>query len=177
MGFEYYSHFTSPIRRYPDLLVHRLLDEYAHGITPKRQEFFANALPLICKHCSDRERVATDAERASIKVMQVEYMRDHIGDEFDAVISGVMAYGLFVEISDILVEGMVHVRNIDDDYYLFDEKHYSLIGERNKKIFRLGDSIRVKVFKVNTERRQIDFMYVPTEEVVLKKSGKKRKKK
>jgi ribonuclease R len=160
LGFGHYTHFTSPIRRYPDLVVHRLLKEYADGVTAQRRAELAKALPLICRQSSDRERVAVDAERMSVKVMQVEYMKRHVGDEFDAVIGGVMDFGLFVEINDLLVEGLVKVRDLTDDYYLFDEKRYSLRGRSRGKTYRLGDHVRVKVVAVNPEKREIDFALV-----------------
>ena len=163
LAFDYYTHFTSPIRRYPDLIVHRMLDEYSKGMSHARRKHFIDALPQICKWSSDRERVAMEAERASVKVMQAEYMKQHLGDEFEGVISGVTNYGMYVEINDLLVEGMIHVRNIGDDYYEHDEKHYSLVGRRTGRTFRLGDSIAVKVIKVNVENREIDFACIEPE--------------
>ena len=109
---------------------------------------------------SDRERVAQEAERASVKVMQVEYMKRHLGDEFHAIISGVTNFGLFVQISDLLVEGLIHVRDLGDDYYTFDEKRYALIGRRSKKRFRLGDRVEIQVVRVDPEERKIDFRLV-----------------
>jgi ribonuclease R len=179
LGFDYYTHFTSPIRRYPDLIVHRLLEEYAHGMTHARHKHFSSRLPEMCRWSSERERVAMEAERASIKVMQAEYMKQHIGDEFDGIISGVTHFGIFIEINDLLVEGMLHVRNIDDDYYTHNEKQYSLVGQRHGRTFRLGDAIRVKVARVDVENREIDFAYVPQPVQKLKtapKAVKKRKK-
>lgn len=157
LGFRYYTHFTSPIRRYPDLIVHRLLKEYAHGVTVQRRREIAGRLPDLCRWCSDRERVAVDAERASVKVMQVEYMKRHLGDEFDGVIGGVKEFGLFVEINDLLVEGLVPVRDLADDYYLYDEKHYRLRGRSRGRSYRLGDRIRVRVVAVRPEENQIEF--------------------
>ncbi|MGE5313135.1 MAG: ribonuclease R [Acidobacteriota bacterium] len=161
LAFDHYTHFTSPIRRYPDLMVHRLLDEYARGMSVSRMHEHASKLGFQCKWASDRERVAMEAERMSVKVMQVEYMRDRIGEEYEAVISGVASYGLFVEINTVLVEGLLHVRNLGDDYYRFDERAYTLVGERHGRQFRLGDEIRVTVAAVDVERRMIDFALAP----------------
>jgi len=160
LGFEYYSHFTSPIRRYPDLVVHRLLKEYAQSASLKRREEIANRLPYIAKQSSAMERVAMEAERAAVKVMQVEFMKRHVGDEFHGVISGVARFGIFVEIQDLLVEGMIHVRDLQDDYYTYDEKKYALIGRRTSKQYRLGDILPVQVLRVNAEEREIDFSIV-----------------
>jgi ribonuclease R len=161
LAFRYYTHFTSPIRRYPDLIVHRLLHEYEKGKLPqKRREHFLEVLPEICKQSSDMERKAMEAERASVKVMQVEYMRRHVGDVFHAIISGVTNFGLFVEITDLLVEGLIRVRDLEDDYYVFDEKKYSLVGRRTKRRFRLGDKVTVQVVRVDPEEREIDFVLV-----------------
>lgn len=179
LGFSHYTHFTSPIRRYPDLIVHRMLDEYLHGMSAARKEYFEEHLSEMCRHASTREKVATEAERETVKVMQVEYMRQHVGDEFEGIISGVMQYGIFIELNDILVEGMLHVRDLNDDYYSYDEKQYSLIGEKRGHRYRLGDTITVTVAKVNPERRQIDFVLaekdISTESIKQKKSGKRRR--
>lgn len=153
LAFEYYTHFTSPIRRYPDMMVHRLLERYMAGgrsVTEKKYED-------LCKHCSAMEQVAANAERASIKYKQVEYMSDKLGMVFDGVISGVTEWGLYVELNENKCEGLVPVRDLDDDYYEFDEKNYSLIGRRRKKQYRLGDPITIKVVQANLERKQLDF--------------------
>lgn len=160
LGFKHYTHFTSPIRRYPDLLVHRLLNEYEDKIPLKRREQLVTLLPDICKQSSERERIAMEAERASVKVMRVEYMKRHLGDDFDAIISGVTNFGLFVEISDLLVEGLVRVRDMEDDYYIYDEKRYQLVGRRTKKRYRLGDKVKIRVIRVDPEERQIDFTLI-----------------
>ncbi|MBI1808142.1 MAG: ribonuclease R [Ignavibacteria bacterium] len=160
LGFKYYTHFTSPIRRYPDLMVHRLLFEYAHKMPHKRREQLVKLLPDVCRQSSDQERVATEAERASVKVMQVEYMKRHLGDHFHAIISGVTNFGLFVEIADLLVEGLIRVRDMEDDYYVYDEKNYALIGKRTKKRYRLGDKVTIQVVRVDPEEREIDFVLV-----------------
>lgn len=162
LGFAHYTHFTSPIRRYPDLVVHRVLQEYAHGLSARRREEVAERLPVICRQASERERVAMMAERESVKVMQVEYMKRHVGEEFDGVISGVTDFGLFVEINDLLVQGLIRVRDLQDDYYLFDEKHYAVRGRSRGKVYRLGDAIRVKVAAVHPEEREIDFVVTDT---------------
>lgn len=160
LGYHYYTHFTSPIRRYPDLVVHRLLYEYDHKMPHKRREELQNKLPNICEQSSDREQIALEAERGSVKVMQVEYMKRHLGDEFHAIISGVTNFGLFIEISDLLVEGLVRVKDMEDDYYIYDDKNYALIGKRKKKRYRLGDKVQVQVVRVDPEEREIDFVLV-----------------
>lgn len=163
LGFEYYSHFTSPIRRYPDLVVHRLLKRYESAPSLQWREEVERKLPYVAKQSSAMERNAQEAERAAIKVMQVEYMKRHVGDEFNGVISGVMRFGIFVEITDLLVEGLVHVRDLDDDYYEYDEKKYALVGNRTDKRYRLGDAVTVRVLRVNPEEREIDFAIVGAE--------------
>ncbi len=160
LAFKYYTHFTSPIRRYPDLVVHRLLDAYARGVNGGYVERMKKALPAIADQSSERERVAMEAERMSVKVMQVEYMKRHLGDEFEGVIAGVTKFGVFVEINDLLVEGLVRIADLADDYYLFDEKRYSLRGRSRGKVYRLGDPVHVRVVSVNPEEREIDFSIV-----------------
>jgi ribonuclease R len=160
LAFSHYTHFTSPIRRYPDLIVHRLLEEYARGVQGARLEEIRKSLPAIARQSSERERVANEAERASVKVMQVEYMKRHVGDEFAGVITGVTNFGIFVEINDLLVEGMIPVRELTDDYYLYDEKNHALRGRSRGKVYRLGDHVSIKVLSVSAESRKIDFALV-----------------
>lgn len=153
LAFDYYTHFTSPIRRYPDMMVHRLLDEYAEGgrsADPVAYEDF-------CKHCSDREQLAANAERASIKYKQVEFMSDKVGQVYDGVISGIQEWGIYVELSENKCEGMIPMRDLDDDYYTFDEKNYCLVGRRTHNVYRLGDEVVVRVKKTNLEKKQMDF--------------------
>ncbi len=156
LAFEYYSHFTSPIRRYPDMMVHRLLEKYLAGGRSARQDVYES----LCEHCSSMEQLAASAERSSIKYKQVEYLSEHLGEEYEGVISGVTEWGIYVEINDNKCEGMVPMRDLDDDFYEFDEKSYCLIGKRNGGIYRLGDPIKIKVARTNLERKIIDFALV-----------------
>ena len=153
LAFDYYTHFTSPIRRYPDLMVHRLLTRYAEGARSANQEKYES----LCEQCSDMEQTATLAERASIKYKQVEYMADKLGQEFDGIISGITEFGLYVELNESKCEGMVPVRDLGDDYYVFDEKNYILVGRRFHHRYQLGDPIRVKVARANLDKKQLDF--------------------
>jgi len=156
LAFKYYTHFTSPIRRYPDMLVHRLLERYLSG----GRSVNSPALEEVCKHCSNMESLASNAERTSIKYKQVEFMSDKVGMVFDGVISGVTEWGLYVELSENACEGMVPIRDLADDYYEYEEKTYSLVGTRKKRHYRLGDPMKIKVVKANLERRQLDFVPV-----------------
>lgn len=154
LAFDYYTHFTSPIRRYPDMMVHRLLERYLAGGRSVNVE----KLEEQCKHCSSMEQLASTAERQSIKYKQVEYMGDHMGEVFDGVISGVTEWGLYVELTENLCEGLVPVRDLADDYYDFDEKNYCLVGRRKNTRYRLGDEVKVKVARTSLERKQLDFL-------------------
>jgi len=153
LSFPYYTHFTSPIRRYPDMMVHRLLTEYMDGEKSKSQQKYEDK----CKHSSEMERRAAEAERASIKYKQVEFMKDHVGEDFDGIISGVTEWGFYVELNDTKCEGLVHIRELDDDYYFFDEDDYAIIGKRNKKTYRLGDPVRIKIVRADLQKKQLDY--------------------
>ena len=156
LAFDYYTHFTSPIRRYPDMMVHRLLDRYLNG----GRSVNVGKLEDLCKHCSDMEQLAANAERSSIKYKQVEYMGDHMGETYTGVISGVTEWGLYVELNENLCEGLVPVRDLADDYYDFDEKNYCLIGRRRGVRYRLGDNVTVRVARASLEKKQLDFVLV-----------------
>src|SRR5215470_6369369 len=152
-----YTHFTSPIRRYPDLVVHRLLRAHRHArLEESRREEIEEDLPEIARHTSERERRADDAERELLQWRKVRFMGDKVGDEFEGYITGVAAFGLFVELADHFVEGLVHISSMADDYYRYLESTHTLRGENTEKIYRLGDRVRVQVVRVDLERRQID---------------------
>ena len=153
LAFDYYTHFTSPIRRYPDTMVHRLLTKYQDGARSANQQKYEE----LCEHCSDMEQVAQQAERDSIKYKMVEFMEDKIGNEYDAHISGIQSYGIYCEIDENHCEGMVPMRDLDDDYYDFDERNYCLVGRRHHHKYQLGDAVRIKVARANLEKRQLDF--------------------
>ena len=153
LAFDYYTHFTSPIRRYPDMMVHRLLDRYLNG---GRSVNLAK-LEEECKHSSEMEQLAANAERASIKYKQVEYMADHLGEVYEGVISGVTEWGLYVELDENMCEGLVPVRDLADDYYEFDEKNFCLIGRRNNIRYRLGVKVKVQVARADLAKKQLDF--------------------
>jgi len=155
LGFKNYTHFTSPIRRYADLLVHRILERSVIAKTGKH--YSLDFLTKISEHISATERSAMDAERRSVKLKQIQFLQDKLGAEFHAVISGVANYGIFVELTDILAQGLIRARDLEGDFYVLDEKKYSLIGKRTKKQFRLGDKIIVKLVRVDIENLELDF--------------------
>jgi ribonuclease R len=157
LAFEYYTHFTSPIRRYPDVMAHRLLQSYLDGGKSADAEFYE----VACVHSSAMEKRAADAERASIKYKQAEYLENNIGTEYKGIISGVTEWGMYVEIEENKCEGMIRLRDISDDFYVLDEKNYCIIGQRKKKKYQLGDEVMIRVKKVDLSKRQIDFTLIP----------------
>lgn len=159
LSFDYYTHFTSPIRRYPDMMVHRLLEKYLEGGRSASEQKYED----LCRHSSDMEARAVKAERASIKYKQVEFMQDHVGEIYQGVISGVTDFGIFVELEN-KIEGMVPIRELDDDFYEFDEKNYALIGRHHNKSYQLGNNVKVKIWRTNLERKQLDLQLVHDEQ-------------
>ena len=153
LAFDYYTHFTSPIRRYPDTMVHRLLTKYQQGGRSANKDHYEE----LCEHCSDMEIVAQNAERDSIKYKMVEFMADKIGEVYDAHISGIQSYGIYCEIDENHCEGLVPMRDLGGDYYDFDEKNYCLVGRRHHHVYQLGDPVRIRVASANAERKQLDF--------------------
>lgn len=167
LGFQNYAHFTSPIRRYPDLIIHRLLKEFAQGIpSSQRIGYLAEHLNVVSDHSSARERFAVEAERASIKLTQVAIVKEKIGETFNGMVTGVTNFGLFVMIDDLYAEGLVRMREMDDDFYFFDERRYALVGRKTRKVFRIGTRLHVKIVKANVEKREIDFAYAGPERLL-----------
>ena len=156
LAFDYYTHFTSPIRRFPDMMVHRLVTRYMDGGRSVSETKYED----LCDHSSNMEQIAANAERASIKYKQVEFMSERLGQTYDGVISGVTEWGLYVELNENKCEGMIPIRDLDDDYYEFDEKNYCLRGRRKNRIYSLGDAITIKVARANLEKKQLDFALV-----------------
>lgn len=158
LAFEYYTHFTSPIRRYPDLVIHRLVKAHAGGdpITPSEMQAFDK----LAIHASEREVAAADAERDSIKMKQVEFLADRVGEIFDAVVSGVTERGLYVELNETHADGMIRIKDVGDDYFEYDEKHYRIVGKRTNKVYQLGDPIKVKLMAARIAEKELDFVPV-----------------
>jgi ribonuclease R/exosome complex exonuclease DIS3/RRP44 len=153
LAFDYYSHFTSPIRRYPDVMTHRLLQYYLDGGKSPKADIYEDK----CGHSSEREQLAAKAERDSIKYMQVKYMQAHQDQIFEGVVSGVTEWGIYVEIIENKCEGMVRIRDIKDDYYIFDESQYAIVGQSTKNMIQLGEQVTVKVKHTDLERKHLDF--------------------
>jgi ribonuclease R len=178
LAFSHYTHFTSPIRRYPDLLVHRLIKELQEKrYTPQRQSRLLRRLPKIGEITSERERLADEAERESIKIKQIEFMQNKLGEEYEGLISGVVPFGFFVRLDNLLAEGLVRVSSLDDDFYLFDETGKRWVGRRTKKIHKLGDRVKVQVIRVDKEQKEIDFVLAGSEARMPRRGGKRRKRK
>jgi ribonuclease R len=162
LAAEYYSHFTSPIRRYPDLVIHRVMREVIENggaLSQKRHDYLAGRMPDIAQQSSERERVAVEAERDTEQLKKAEYMQDKVGEEFEAMVSSVTSFGMFIEL-DNTVEGLIRLSAMSDDYYHFDEAHMALIGERTSRVFRIGDEVKIRVAKVNMDDHTIDFELV-----------------
>jgi ribonuclease R len=172
LAAEYYTHFTSPIRRYPDLVVHRMLRESRHGeLTDARREELEDDLPETARHTSEMERRADEAERELVQWKKVRFMADKVGDEYEGYVTGVTAYGLFIELIEHYVEGLVHISSMADDYYRFIEQQHVLRGENTRKVYRLGDKVRVQVVRVDMERRQVDLGLVEILEAVRREEA------
>ena len=175
LAADSYTHFTSPIRRYPDLVVHRTLRESRHGgMNEERKAELTEELPEVARHTSERERRADDAERELVQWKKVRFMADKVGDEFDGYVTGVTAFGLFIELVEHFVEGLVHVSTMADDYYRFVERAHMLRGENKGKVYRLGDRVKVQVVKVDMERRQVDLGLVEILDAVRAVRGEPR---
>ena len=160
MAAKYYTHFTSPIRRYPDLQIHRIIKENLRGrLNENRIEHYDKILPEVAKQCSDRERLAEETEREVVKMKKAEYMRMHIGEEYEGVISGITNYGLYVELPNT-VEGMVHVTTLRGDYYNYVESTYEMVGENSGKSYKLGQTVKIRVIGTDKLVRRIDFELV-----------------
>jgi ribonuclease R len=174
LAFSHYTHFTSPIRRYPDLLIHRLLKELEEtkNYIPERRAYLQEKLPFIGKFTSDRERLADEVEQESIKLKQIEYLKDRLGEHFSGIISGILPFGFFVRLNDLLAEGLVRLSSMEDDYYRYDEKNKRLVGRHSRKIYNLGERVKVQLIRVNKEEREIDFNLVSE-----KGAGKQKKRK
>ena len=167
LGFRYYTHFTSPIRRYPDMMVHRLLSRYLAGEKSADKQAFEE----YCQHSSQREQIATEAERSSVKYKMAEYMKDRIGQVYDGTVSGVTEWGIYVQVEPTHIEGMVALRELTDDYYQFDEKNFCVYGKSSGRKFMLGDKVKVKVERASLEQKNIDFSLVIPEEDKMENYG------
>ena len=164
LAAKYYCHFTSPIRRYPDLQIHRIIKEQLNGkIDEKRIAKLSNIVEIASKQSSEMERLAQEAEREVDDLKKAEYMQERIGEEFSAIISSVTSFGLFAELPNT-IEGLIHITALDDDYYIYDEAHLCLIGERTKKVYRLGDEVKVRCSRVDIDNREVYFDLIEEED-------------
>ena len=160
LGFDHYTHFTSPIRRYPDLIVHRILFDILNGMNAKKINHYTKLLPDVSKRSTDREINAVQAEREAIKILQCQFMENQVGMILNGIVSGISEYGIYVEITESMIEGMVRLRDMNDDYYILDQQNYQIVGRNRRKKYRIGDKVKVKVHKVDTEHRWIDLAFV-----------------
>jgi ribonuclease R len=158
LAFQYYTHFTSPIRRYPDIMVHRMLVDYLDGKKIAKEKF--HSYERISIKASEQEKRASEAERTSIKYKQVEYMSTRLGQKFNGIISGITEWGIYVEEKETKCEGLIKIRDLNDDFYVFNEKKLSLIGQKKKKVYKLGDQIKIKVKNTDLEKKIIDYVLV-----------------
>jgi len=156
LAFNHYTHFTSPIRRYPDVLVHRLLFQYLNNNTKVNKE----KIEKLCKHSSEMEIIASKAERDSIKYMQAVYISKFIGEELEGIVSGVTDFGIFVEVANTTCEGLIRLKDIQGDFYTYDEKNYCVKGSQTRTVYRIGDKVKVKIRKVNLEKREINLILI-----------------
>jgi len=177
LAYDAYTHFTSPIRRYPDLIVHRIIKHILAGGSAADQEYSKAELQQVGEHCSGTERRADEATRDAEGWLKCEYMQDKLGEEFDGTITSVQGFGLFVELDEVYVDGLVHITALDNDYYHFDPVGHRLTGERAGQVYRLGDRLRVKVAAVNLDERKIDFVLAePAPQSAAKRRSRPRRK-
>ena len=160
LGFDHYTHFTSPIRRYPDLIVHRILFEAVKGLSSERSAHYTKVLPDICRQSTQMEINAVQAEREAIKILQCQYMESKVGQELKGIVSGISEYGIYIEVTESMIEGMVRLRDMNDDYYILDQQNFQIVGKHRRKKYRIGDNVKIKVHKVSTEKKWIDFVFV-----------------
>ena len=177
LSFAAYTHFTSPIRRYPDLLIHRAIRHALSGKANDKFIYTHEHMTAFGQHCSMAERRADEATRDAVDWLKCEYMMDKVGDEFEGIITAVTTFGIFVELVDIYIEGLVHVTALQNDYYQYDAAKHCLMGERTRTVYRLADKVRVRVMRVNLDEKKIDFDLGQEKQPSVRRSGSRRKKK